>query len=967
MKRILLIILLLGMYLPLAGQAQSTERISLEGTVTDYDTKEPLPGSVVTIPQFSLWAVADDQGKFRITSVPTGMYDLEITYLGYVKLVYNVTVNRTISNLKFELKPVSLSLNEVVVTATKGNELNSTVRIDRQAMDHIQAKTIKSYMELLPGVMIENPNLNTASVISLRDIGVRNQGGGAVASSLNAFGTNVVVDGATMNDKASISNDGVTQVQASNNGFDTRQVSTDNIESIEVITGVASAEYGDMNSGAVIIRTKSGRTPLEFSAATDPSSKIFSIGKGLSLGEKVGFLNLNVNYATAYNDIRTDENAFGKESFSARYSNVFNKNHTPVRFNMSVSGFMTQGATKNDPDKAAAEEIRELKNYSMTFNANGDWQINKPWLTTLRYHVDYRFNNGFSRDYRQIGDPGFTRLAMVEGISIGERHDGAFMADIRNESLAAYANAKLAADISDRYGAIYNKFSIGLEWNNSGNRGRGIYYEGEQPVSGAGTGNAVRNIDARDYIPFLNTYNAFAEDKITLFFNQEKSSITLSAGARYTMIDTKVLHQKSVVDPRFNLKYSIIRNNRTHIVRELSVRGGWGIQSAMPTLQFMYNVPIYNDREVLAWSAYTSPYRPAGRVYETTIITPDQQINPDLKIQRSHNIELGVDFDIFGIKGSVVYFNDKINNAYYSENQPFTETYKQYSLSGLDDQISTPYISNGVLYIKDQMVPYVVKEAYRTPSVPNNSRSVEKYGVEYTLNFGQIQAIRTSVVLSGQYLRRKIYFGGDYPSWANFNSTLVGGENNPFVVAFAYGTGFYQGEDKAQLMSHLNVITHIPKLRLITSITIQGVLLHREQFIPPPDLYHIDANGNRVYGDYTQGWEDALIYRDPVLYMDHNKTIRTFDPALYNDPDNGAAFLLYRGKVNNRNYFLLDSFNPYFMGKIKVTKEIGKIAQISFEANNFTVSNPQLLRKSTEAYLTVNTEFYFGAELKLKF
>ena len=46
-------------------------------------------------------------------------------------------------------------------------------------------------------------------------------------------------------------------------GVDMRQISTDNIESVEVIRGIASAEYGDITSGAVLVNTKAGRAPLQ--------------------------------------------------------------------------------------------------------------------------------------------------------------------------------------------------------------------------------------------------------------------------------------------------------------------------------------------------------------------------------------------------------------------------------------------------------------------------------------------------------------------------------------------------------------------------------------------------------------------------------------------------------------------------------------------------------------------------------
>lgn len=39
-------------------------------------------------------------------------------------------------------------------------------------------------------------------------------------------------------------------------GTDVRSISTENIESIQIVRGIPSVEYGDLTSGAVIINTK---------------------------------------------------------------------------------------------------------------------------------------------------------------------------------------------------------------------------------------------------------------------------------------------------------------------------------------------------------------------------------------------------------------------------------------------------------------------------------------------------------------------------------------------------------------------------------------------------------------------------------------------------------------------------------------------------------------------------------------
>ncbi len=75
--------------------------------------------------------------------------------------------------------------------------------------------------------------------------------GGSTAGNA-PFGTAVEVDGVRIGNNGSFGN---------MNGADTRNITVADIESVEVITGVPSAEYGDLNSGMVKIHTRKGKTP----------------------------------------------------------------------------------------------------------------------------------------------------------------------------------------------------------------------------------------------------------------------------------------------------------------------------------------------------------------------------------------------------------------------------------------------------------------------------------------------------------------------------------------------------------------------------------------------------------------------------------------------------------------------------------------------------------------------------------
>lgn len=76
-----------------------------------------------------------------------------------------------------------------------------------------------------------------------------------------------------------------------NSGVDLRNIPTSNIESVEVITGVPSAKYGNLTSGTVLVKRKAGYTPLNIRFNTTPTSYQGGISRGMNMGRKWGFLN----------------------------------------------------------------------------------------------------------------------------------------------------------------------------------------------------------------------------------------------------------------------------------------------------------------------------------------------------------------------------------------------------------------------------------------------------------------------------------------------------------------------------------------------------------------------------------------------------------------------------------------------------------------------------------------------------
>ena len=121
---------------------------------------------------------------------------------------------------------------------------------------------------------------------------------------------------------------------------------------------------------------------------------------------------------------------------------------------------------------------------------------------------------------------------------------------------------------------------LGGEWSTKGNEGKGKSFDPNNPP--------IQNIRPRSFkdIPYINEYSGFIEDKVKIEIG--KRSIELSAGSRFTKIDTKGADFDVIVDPRFNARVTLLENRWNKKGWEsLSIRVGWGIQHKMPTLAYL--------------------------------------------------------------------------------------------------------------------------------------------------------------------------------------------------------------------------------------------------------------------------------------------------------------------------------------------------------------------------------------------
>jgi hypothetical protein len=136
---------------------------SLNGKIIDKSSQEVLPFVNLQIIGTSKGATSDDLGKFRITDIPVGTYNIKFSYVGYKDFtLFNIVVNSgNESTFQIELEQASNSLSELEVTAKKETAftgtLESPLSIQKLTTEEIKANPggnfdISKVIQILPGV-----------------------------------------------------------------------------------------------------------------------------------------------------------------------------------------------------------------------------------------------------------------------------------------------------------------------------------------------------------------------------------------------------------------------------------------------------------------------------------------------------------------------------------------------------------------------------------------------------------------------------------------------------------------------------------------------------------------------------------------------------------------------------------------------------------------------------------------------
>ena len=931
MRRRLLFLLILLLCAPAFGQ-RGAGRFTLTGSVLDADGRKPVPGAVIQVDDGALWALSDTKGKFALQGIPAGTYRIAVQCLGYVTLREQLTVSSDILRKEFLLHEESLALDEAVVTAQLSkDELNTTQSIGRQALDHLQLSGVSNIAALLPGGKTVNPDLTQASTLSVR-------GGGSPAGNA-AFSTAVEVNGVRMGDNASF--DGLA-------GVDTRSLQVENIESVEIVAGVPSAEYGDLGSGMVRVRTKKGKTPVNLVFSVNPRTYSAAFSKGIGLGK--GVLNLSGEWTRATQKLTSPYTSYTRRGFTAEYAHTFART---LRLEAGLTGNIGGMNSKDDPDAFSNQYTRGDDNL-LTPHAKLFWLINRGWITNLSLEGSVYYHDRRTREhiYNSFASMQPAVHAEEEGYWVASQLPLTFYADRVTDSRELDYAAALKYDWLRHFGRAKSVLKAGVQWKADGNVGRGEYYE--DPALAA---NGYRPRPYTDY-PYLHNLAAYAEEKLTL--PAGKTRLEMSAGLRWERAFLAGTQYKNLqtLSPRLNARW--------HLSDAVAVRGGWGVTRKLPSFYVLFPRQEYRDILTFGFSHGAE----TTYLYYTQPFT--MEFNPDLRWQRNVNAELGVDVDLRGWHCSVAAFRNVTRDPY-----EFGLRYVPFSYSVMDIPAGftvpeKPVVvtdhQTGAVYMRsseeEYFTPMGLRVADRTFAGNRYQRGgadIRRTGLEATADFPEIPLIRTKLRLDAAYTRTAYMDELPAAYYQNgWTHSSLPNRSFEYVGIYAGGTSVANGRRTDWLDANLTAITHIPAVRLIVTCRIEAALLRNAQNLSSRAITVDGATLAPTDGNIYDGNSYTAIY--PVSYLDLDGVEHPWTEASASDPALQRLIL----RSGNIYTFARDGYNPYFSANLSLTKEIGNHVSLSFFANNFTNARPYRKSWATGVSALFTPAFYYGLTCRIK-
>ncbi len=797
---------LILVFLPLSALAEIPER-NIMFIVTDKDGS-CLPFATMFVESLERRYSFDDKGtlSLRRTLFQGKRTKISISYISKVTLVAYLSEEdlKKEDRFTFKLEDDNLYLKDVQVNAVReSRQSNSSILIQRHTIDNIQAYSLADVIQTLPGKAIVNTDMHNTSFLTLRSAT-----SGAVENPLDvygrgsindftrnaAFGISYVIDGTPLSNNTNMQLDSYgkwggikmfdRRFNTDNNenvanGTDLRLIPASSIENIEVISGVAPVKYGDLSNGAVIINRRAGLTPFYGSVKVQYDIVNASLGKGFSLGEKYGLLNINIDYLHSTKDKRDNLKTNSNLSFNATWTKSISSN---LSWDNTLSLDLSQSldGIKNDPDavlnrtKTEHSSVRiatrgslsprckfvDVVDYNLSFSASRQYDMHEEYITNKdRRIITDDYTSGLHET--DIAPPYYVSKLEIEGIP-----------------LSFYANIEAGKIL--KWGKSSHNLSLGGFARYEANVGKGKIFDAEHPFYDGGQGGrGDRSYDYKNRIRLLQ-YGGYLQNKIKLAVGRHM--LTVTGGLRI-----EIQRERFSLSPRVNAMLSTNGG--------LSFNAAYGISYKIPPTAYLYPENVYFDR--LVFSNYSDNNKERLYLYQTKVIDPT---NHNLKSPYTHNLEIGTTYRTRGFNTSITGYMKIDMRGITSKMMLDTMYVQNYKMTGQEP-------SGRPIYVPDGDMQLITDSYY----MPQNSLYSRNCGIELIGNINNIKPLGISLNYS------VVYNYSFYHSKGERSAGTVDMEREAVIGVYA---PLKNRSD--EIISTLSITKQIPVIGLILNFRLQN-------------------------------------------------------------------------------------------------------------------------------------------------
>ena len=317
---------------------------SISGTVRAQESREPIAGATVEIPELRRRAVTDERGYFVLAGVPAGQYTLRADALGFRRVERPVSVPETGSvRVDLELTPQATELAGIEVQTERGGRTAArggpgATRLDSRTVNTVPALAeadVMRALQVLPSVAAAS---DFSSALYVR--------GGSPDQNL------VMLDGTPLFNPYHL-------------GGIFGAIDPSTVASVDLLAGAFPARVGDRLSGVVDIRTREGgRDKVRGNGAVSLISSRASVDGPLPTGRGSYLFSVRRTYLDAFTDA-----AYALDLIPGTLPYGFTDGHLKLSHDVGTNGQVSASVYLNDEGVNIPERMRRETGVDVQF----DW------------------------------------------------------------------------------------------------------------------------------------------------------------------------------------------------------------------------------------------------------------------------------------------------------------------------------------------------------------------------------------------------------------------------------------------------------------------------------------------------------------------------------------------------------------------------------------------------------------------